>query len=251
MFTRYPKGRGWPKCSKGILCVTIFSFFFFFLSTFFVQPFYSLKSGSSFFVTLCSAQGAQLGALWSPWWAGLGVGGRPKREGIYVYMQLAHFTLQRKLTQHCKATTPQFKKKENLFLLCLKNKSCMDTQQFVYPFIHWFCSHPFALGNSIAMDMKIHVFEKLFSVLLDIYPRVQFLSHVVILCRPCRGAAKHFPWWLYYFTIPPAWMSHPICTHSHQHLLFTFFIYNHRSACGAIRFLKLWFSVTKIKNPNG
>ena len=139
-------------------------------------------------------------------------------------------------------------------MFCLKKKFvsfCMDTQQFVYPFIHWFCFHPFALGNSTAMDMKIHVFEKLFSVLLDIYPKVQFLSHVVVLCQPCRGAAKHFRWWLCHFTIPPAWTSHPIGTHSHQYLLFTFLIYNHRSACDATRFLKLWFSVTKIKNPNG
>ena len=28
-----------------------------------------------------------------------------KEEGICVYMQLIHFTIQQKLIQHCKATT--------------------------------------------------------------------------------------------------------------------------------------------------
>jgi len=43
-----------------------------------------------------------------------GEGERPKREGIYVYIQLTHFTAQQKLTQHCKATTPQLKKERTL-----------------------------------------------------------------------------------------------------------------------------------------
>ena len=34
---------------------------------------------------------------------GPGVGGRSKREGIYVYIQLIHLIVQRKLTQHCEA----------------------------------------------------------------------------------------------------------------------------------------------------
>ena len=33
------------------------------------------------------------------WW----VGGRLKREGIYVYIWLIHVAVQKKLTQHCKA----------------------------------------------------------------------------------------------------------------------------------------------------
>ena len=37
-------------------------------------------------------------------WDGGGVGGRFKREGIYVYIELIHFSVQKKLTQHCKAT---------------------------------------------------------------------------------------------------------------------------------------------------
>ena len=45
-------------------------------------------------------------------WDGSGVGGRLKRERIYVYLQLIH-VVQQKLTQHCKAIIPQFKKINN------------------------------------------------------------------------------------------------------------------------------------------
>ena len=45
-------------------------------------------------------------------WDGGGLGGRSKREGIYVYIQLIHFVVQQKLTQHCKANILQYKKKE-------------------------------------------------------------------------------------------------------------------------------------------
>ena len=38
--------------------------------------------------------------------------GRSKREGIYAYIQLIHFIVQQKLTQHCKATIPPKKKKK-------------------------------------------------------------------------------------------------------------------------------------------
>ena len=44
-------------------------------------------------------------------WSG-GMGGRFKREGIYVYTWLIHFAVQKKLTQHCKASIFQFKKKK-------------------------------------------------------------------------------------------------------------------------------------------
>ena len=38
-------------------------------------------------------------------------GGRFQREGIYVYIELTHFIVQQKLTQHCKAIILQLKKK--------------------------------------------------------------------------------------------------------------------------------------------
>jgi len=44
-------------------------------------------------------------------WDGAGVGGRPKRKGIYVYTLLIHFVVQQTLTQHCKATIPQWGEK--------------------------------------------------------------------------------------------------------------------------------------------
>ena len=40
----------------------------------------------------------------------MGVRVRSKREGIYVYKELAHFVVHKKLIRHCKMTIPQFKK---------------------------------------------------------------------------------------------------------------------------------------------
>ena len=50
------------------------------------------------------------------------VGEEPKREGIYVYIQLIHFMVQQKLVQHCKAIVLQLKNKkiiEDLFSNCV------------------------------------------------------------------------------------------------------------------------------------
>ena len=40
------------------------------------------------------------------------MGRKSKEEGMYVHMWLIHFAVQQKLTQHCKATVLQFKKKK-------------------------------------------------------------------------------------------------------------------------------------------
>ena len=40
------------------------------------------------------------------------MGGRLKREGIYVYLWLIHFVEQQKPTQHCKAIILQERKKK-------------------------------------------------------------------------------------------------------------------------------------------
>jgi len=37
-----------------------------------------------------------------------GVRGRPKREGVYVYIRLIHLVVQQKLTQRWKTTILQF-----------------------------------------------------------------------------------------------------------------------------------------------
>ena len=57
-----------------------------------------------------TTQGAQPGALWQPRGVGWGeVGGRFKREGIYVYLWLIHIAIWQKPTQHCKAIIFQLK----------------------------------------------------------------------------------------------------------------------------------------------
>ena len=57
--------------------------------------------------TCCTAQRAQLSA---PRWPSR-VGGSAEREGIHVYIEMIHFVVQQKLTQHCKAIILQLKKK--------------------------------------------------------------------------------------------------------------------------------------------
>ena len=57
--------------------------------------------------TDCITQGTQCSVVTQ-------IGGKSKKEGIYVYIWLIHFILQQKLTQHCKATILQLKKKKEL-----------------------------------------------------------------------------------------------------------------------------------------
>ena len=66
----------------------------------------------------CVAQGPQPGALWWP----TGVGGRPNREGIYVHIQLIHFIVQQKLTQHHKATISHSKNKQKKIVCPFRTK---------------------------------------------------------------------------------------------------------------------------------
>jgi len=40
------------------------------------------------------------------------VQGRFKKEGIYIYIQLIHFAVKQKQTQHCKAIILKLKKKK-------------------------------------------------------------------------------------------------------------------------------------------
>ena len=52
------------------------------------------------------AQEARLCDLdgWNGGGRGVGMAGRPKREGVYVNLQLIHFTVPRELTKHCETT---------------------------------------------------------------------------------------------------------------------------------------------------
>ena len=59
-------------------------------------------------------------------WAGA-VGGRLKREGIYVYIELIHITEQQKLTQYCKAIILQLKKKKQPTKRSLNNMASPET----------------------------------------------------------------------------------------------------------------------------
>ena len=64
--------------------------------------------------TDCITQGTQCSVVTQ-------IGGKSKKEGIYVYIWLIHFILQQKLTQHCKATILQLKKKKR------SNRSTLNT----------------------------------------------------------------------------------------------------------------------------
>lgn len=55
---------------------------------------------------------------------------------------------------------------------------------FVFPITtagHLSCFHLLAIVNSAAMNNVMQVFKYLFSISLGIYPRVEFLGHIVIL----------------------------------------------------------------------
>ena len=65
-----------------------------------------------------------------------GVGGRLKREGIHIYLQLIYIIVQLELTQHCKAIILELKKEiffscsslsffETVTLNTLMDKSCI------------------------------------------------------------------------------------------------------------------------------
>ena len=59
-------------------------------------------------------------------------GGKSKEEGIYVYIQLIHFFVEGKLTQHCKTTILQLKKKKRdqkkAHIIFLKKKEKLTNQ---------------------------------------------------------------------------------------------------------------------------
>ena len=86
----------------------------------FVFIFIILGRGSQKILLCRIAQGAQLVVLWWPRRVEQddGVGGRSKREGLYVYIWLIHFIAQQKITQHYKAATPQWNKERRKPLCC-------------------------------------------------------------------------------------------------------------------------------------
>ena len=63
--------------------------------------------------TCCIAQGTLLNALWWPM-------GMKSKKGMFVSIQLIHFTVYQKLTQYGKAIIPQLKKNTNTLLTWLQ-----------------------------------------------------------------------------------------------------------------------------------
>ena len=79
----------------------------------------------------------------------------------------------------------------------------MYISYFVYPFICWWtlvCYHFWLLG--IILLYK-YMFESQLSILLCIYPDVEFLDHMVILYLIFWGTNIVFPQGLHHFTFPP------------------------------------------------
>ena len=75
------------------------------------------ETGSDIYTPLCIKQIINENQLYSTGNSTKGsletqMGRKSKEEGIYVHMWLIHFAVQQKLTQHCKATRLQFKKKK-------------------------------------------------------------------------------------------------------------------------------------------
>lgn len=62
-----------------------------------------LSKSLCYFLLASLHRRAQFGALWWPKGVEGGVGGRSRREGIYVYLELIYFIAQQKLIQHCRA----------------------------------------------------------------------------------------------------------------------------------------------------
>ena len=60
----------------------------------------------------------------------MGVGGRLKREWIYVNIQLIHFVVELKLTQHCKAVILQFFKKNTISQYNFKNTFSIELKGY-------------------------------------------------------------------------------------------------------------------------
>ena len=96
-------------------------------------------------------QGAQLGALWYPRgvWCGW-VGGRFKREGIYVYIQLIHVVVQQKPTQHCKTIMLQFKKRSTFLTV---------VQSLSHVWLSWDYMDSSSPGSSVHVISQARILE--------------------------------------------------------------------------------------------
>ena len=59
--------------------------------------------------------------------------------------------------------------------------------------------------SDAAMNMGAkYLFEFLLSIPLGVYPEVELLDHMVVLCLAFEELSNCFPWWLHYFTFSSA-----------------------------------------------
>ena len=107
----------------------------------------------------------------------------------------------------------------------------MDLPHFIYPFIH---QRTLGLLLSLAMWVMLlwtwvrkYLFEFLLSILLGIYPEVEWLNHMVILFFNFLRTLHTVFQCLHYFTCPPATYKGSIFSTSSPTLVsFCLFVYN-------------------------
>lgn len=51
------------------------------------------------------------------------------------------------------------------------------------------CFHILAILSNDAVYISIYLLESLFSVILGVYPEVELLNHIIILCLVLQGIA--------------------------------------------------------------
>ena len=120
---------------------------------------------------------------------GSGVGGRFRREEIYVHIQLIHIVAQKKLIQHCKAIILQLKKNLVSTLLpikILKHKSdyvqtflCLKPLNYLNPW-HGMGGIPHPLSF---LQLRFAAWEAA-SIKTDLTAQAQALAYQYSICLP-------------------------------------------------------------------
>ena len=104
------------------------------------------------------------------------MGGRFRREGIYVYLWLIHVEVWQKTAKVCKAIILQLKKKQHLPVFVVQSLSPV-----------WLFATPWTAAHQISLSFIIMSLLKLMSIEL-VMP-----SNHLILCRPLLLLPSSFP----------------------------------------------------------